>query len=148
MASAGPFSAFPGIQRSLTLRAGNGLRLQRTGGDTTLNTCAVPLAFGGDEAISATPLAGEVLDLNLMSRREKWRQRLEHLHLHGDLQVAEPATVRLLLCNSGELLACLDEGREFALHARQALLMHEEPGGLALRARDACLYLGLLQRRG
>ncbi|WP_068830577.1 HutD/Ves family protein [Pseudomonas sp. BMS12] len=147
VASAGPFSAFPGIQRSLALLGGEGLRLQREAGETHLSTCGQPLDFAGEEAIHATPLAGAVLDLNLMSRRQDWRQSLQHRHLRGELQLEDEAEVRLLLCNAGALLARLSDGREFALRARQALLLIDEPGGLQLRGLDACLYLGLLQRR-
>ncbi len=145
VASAGPFSAFPGIQRSLALLEGD-LLLRRTNGETRLQACGEALDFAGEEAIDATPLAGEVLDLNLMSRRGDWQQSLRALQLHGERQVTELAEVRLLLCSAGALLVRLGDGREFALRPRQALLLSDEPGELRLHGHHAHLYLGLLRR--
>ena len=145
VASAGPFSAFPGIQRNLALLEGD-LLLRRTNGETRLQACGEALDFAGEEAIDATPLAGEVLDLNLMSRRGDWQQSLRTLQLHGERQVTELAEVRLLLCSAGALLVRLGDGREFALRPRQALLLSDEPGELRLHGHHAHLYLGLLRR--
>ena len=146
VSGAGPFSTFPGIQRSLALLEGE-LMLQRESGTTTLRAGGEPLAFSGEEAISATPLAGKVLDLNLMSRRDDWQQSLRHLQLQGDLQLHQPAAVCLLLCDGGTLRVSLDDGREFALDTRQALLLSDEPGELRLHGQHAHFYLGLLHRR-
>ena len=127
MSGAGPFSAFPGIQRSLALLEGE-LLLQRQSGMTTLCAGGESPDFPGEEPISATPLAGEVLDLNLMSRRDEWQQGLSSWLLHGEKPLAELAEVRLLLCSAGLLRVRLQDGRAFSLHARQALLLNDEPG--------------------
>ena len=133
VSGAGPFSAFPGIQRSLALLEGE-LLLQRQSGMTTLCAGGESLDFPGEEPISATPLAGEVLDLNLMSRRDKWQQGLSSWLLHGEMPLAELAEVRL------------QDGRAFSLHASQALLLNDEPGELHLHGQQAHCYLGLLRR--
>lgn len=143
VASAGPFSVFPGIQRSLALLEGD-LLLRRTNGETRLQACGEALDFAGEEAIDATPLAGEVLDLNLMSRRGDWQQSLRHFHLQGEQELHGSASVRLLLCSHGVLKVHLAAGREVVLRDRQALLMINEPGGLHLQGQDCCLYLGQL----
>ena len=144
VSSAGPFSAFPGIQRSLALLEGE--LLQRQGGITTLRAGGEALDFPGEEAISATPLGGEVLDLNLMSRHADWWQALSALPLHGEIPLTEPAKVRLLLCSAGLLRVRLQDGRAFSLHACQALLLNDEPGELHLHGQQAHCYLGLLRR--
>jgi len=145
VSGAGPFSAFPGIQRSLALLEGE-LLLQRQGGITTLCAGGESLDFPGEEPISATPLAGEVLDLNLMSRRDEWQQVLSSLQLHGEMPLAELAEVRLLLCSAGLLRVRLQDGREFALRPHQALLLNDEQGELHLHGQQAHCYLGLLRR--
>lgn len=145
VSGAGPFSAFPGIQRSLALLEGE-LLLQRQSGTTTLRAGGEALDFPGEEAISATPLAGEVFDLNLMSRRDEWQQGLKSLQLHGEMPLAELAEVRLLLCSAGMLRVRLQDGREFALRPRQALLLNDEQGELHLHGQHAHCYLGLLRR--
>ena len=145
VSGAGPFSAFPGIQRSLALLEGE-LLLQRQSGMTTLCAGGKSLDFSGEEPISATPLAGEVLDLNLMSRRADWQQGLKSLQLHGEMPLTELAEVRLLLCSAGLLRVRLQDGRTFSLHPRQALLLNDEPGELHLHGQQAHCYLGLLRR--
>ena len=145
VSGAGPFSAFPGIQRSLALLEGE-LLLQRQSGMTTLCAGGESLDFPGEEPISATPLAGEVFDLNLMSRRDEWQQVLSSLQLHGEMPLAELAEVRLLLCSAGLLRVRLQDGRAFSLHPRQALLLNDEPGELHLHGQHAHCYLGLLRR--
>jgi len=145
VSGAGPFSAFPGIQRSLALLEGE-LLLQRQSGITTLCAGGEALDFPGEEPISATPLAGEVLDLNLMSRRDEWQQELSSWLLHGEMPLAELAEVRLLLCSAGLLRVRLQDGRTFSLHPRQALLLNDEPGELHLHGQQAHCYLGLLRR--
>jgi environmental stress-induced protein Ves len=71
----GPFSAFPGIDRCITLLRGAGLRL-RSGDsliDHRLDTTGAPFCFAGEAAIDATLLGGPSADLNVMTRRGRWR---------------------------------------------------------------------------
>lgn len=64
----GPFSAFPGVQRWLTLLAGEGVALDLAGRRHTLRPGDAPLAFDGAAAPGCRLLAGPVRDLNLMCR--------------------------------------------------------------------------------
>jgi environmental stress-induced protein Ves len=69
---AGPFSRFPGVDRVLTVIEGKGLGLALDGrapvvvGDD-------PFAFSGDIACAAVLGAGPIVDLNVMTRRGRWR---------------------------------------------------------------------------
>lgn len=69
-----------------------------------------------------------------MSRRADWQQGLKSLQLHGEMPLTELAEVRL------------QDGHAFSLHARQALLLNDEPGELHLHGQQAHCYLGLLRR--
>lgn len=70
VASDGPFSSFPGIDRSLTLLEGAGMMLRIEGqGDVHLTTQSPPLAFPGDVATLGQLTDGPILDLNVMTRR-------------------------------------------------------------------------------
>ena len=76
LAASGPFSVFPGVDRSITLLQGGGVRLRATDGDAIdhhLDTPFMPFAFDGARAVHATLLAGESLDFNVMTRRERLR---------------------------------------------------------------------------
>lgn len=98
VAAAGPFSMFGGIDRSLGLLEGAGLVLHATGrGAVDLRPGAHPAVFPGDEPVTATLVGGPILDLNLMSRRGRWRHLLSRvavepgvfdLRRRGDVTVA------------------------------------------------------------
>jgi environmental stress-induced protein Ves len=65
----GPFSHFRGVDRSIVLLEGAGMRLRAAGGDAELTTPFVPYAFSGDEAVDCELVAGPVRDFNAMFRR-------------------------------------------------------------------------------
>jgi len=69
VASDGPFSAFPGIDRVLTVIEGGPMRLSLAGVEHEVDDQSPPLAFPGDLACSATLTGGPVLDFNVMVRR-------------------------------------------------------------------------------
>lgn len=70
IAQDGPFSAFPGIDRSITLLSGDGVHLQALPQvDHSLHTPGEPYAFSGDLALSARLHGGETTDFNIMTRR-------------------------------------------------------------------------------
>jgi uncharacterized protein len=71
----GPFSSFPGIDRSLTVIDGPGFTL--TGDDWRLRADPmVPVGFAGDVPVSATDVAGPAQDLNVMWRRGRLDARV------------------------------------------------------------------------
>lgn len=80
VASDGPFSSFPGIDRTLTVIKGNGLIL--TVGDAmpvTLATGTAPVSFQGDRPTAARLTDGEITDLNVMTRSNRFRHALLHV---------------------------------------------------------------------
>lgn len=80
VASDGPFSHFPGIDRTLAIVEGNGLVL--TIGDhppMTLERRSPPISFPGDAPTSARLVAGAITDLNVMTRRGRYRHKIEHM---------------------------------------------------------------------
>jgi environmental stress-induced protein Ves len=97
----GPFSAFPGIDRTLAILEGEGVRLSVEGEPAvTLTNKSSPHAFRADVETSATLVGGPILDLNVMSRRG----RVEHTvtRLRGDAIAEVPlADTTLLFCAEG-----------------------------------------------
>lgn len=65
----GPFSRFPGIDRTIVLLEGAGMRLRGSTLDADLTTPFTAQAFSGDEAIYCTLVAGGIRDFNAMFRR-------------------------------------------------------------------------------
>ena len=65
----GPFSSFPGVERTIVLLEGAGMRLQEGGRTAELAVPYAPHAFSGDAAIDCRLIAGPIRDFNAMSRR-------------------------------------------------------------------------------
>ena len=80
VAADGPFSAFPGIDRTLVVIKGSGLVLTIGAGvPVTLACGSDPISFAGDIATSARLIGGEIVDLNVMTRRRRFSHELRRL---------------------------------------------------------------------
>ncbi|MFD3333005.1 HutD family protein [Streptomyces sp. NPDC058700] len=69
----GPFSTFPGVDRTLTLLTGDGVRLSCPGAFERMPVRAgEPFAFAGDLDVTAELPSGSCRVLNIMVRRGRW----------------------------------------------------------------------------
>jgi environmental stress-induced protein Ves len=69
IASDGPFSVLPGVDRSLWLLRGNGMRLSFGGDEVVIDRVFQRLDFAGEAAVEASLLDGPCEDLNVMTAR-------------------------------------------------------------------------------
>ena len=69
----GPFSAFPGIDRTIVLLDGAGMRLQDSEREIDLTTRYEPQHFRGDDSIDCKLVSGPCRDFNAMFRRGRAR---------------------------------------------------------------------------
>ena len=101
IASNGPFSAFAGIDRVITLLAGDGVHLHSPDGsvDHCLDQALRPFAFSGDVALDCDLLGGPSSDFNVMTRRGVVRAQVS-IHRGGCVQVKAPHG--LLLARAGQ----------------------------------------------
>lgn len=101
IASDGPFSAFPGIDRVITLLQGAGVHLQcgSAGWEHRLDQALQPFAFAGEDAIHARLIDGDCHDFNVMTRRSACRAEVQVLRGATELSGA-PAG--MLLATHGE----------------------------------------------
>ena len=77
VAEDGPFSVFPGIDRTLAVLSGTGMTLAIEGvGTRTLTPESEPLAFPADAPTVARLTGGPITDLNAMTRRGLFTHRL------------------------------------------------------------------------
>ncbi|MFJ7630945.1 HutD family protein [Streptomyces sp. NPDC097595] len=74
--SGGPFSAFPGVDRIITLVDGPGMVLTVDGVPRRMDTPYTPFAFPGDAATECRLLGGPVVDFNVMVRRSELTARV------------------------------------------------------------------------
>jgi environmental stress-induced protein Ves len=65
----GPFSLFAGVDRTLVLLSGAGMRLTGDGEPLELRTTFEPVSFTGDQPFHCNLVDGPVRDFNLMVRR-------------------------------------------------------------------------------
>ncbi|WP_084612734.1 HutD family protein [Pseudogulbenkiania sp. MAI-1] len=128
VAQAGPFSRFPGVDRTLVLLAGDGMRLEQD--DGTVYALCQPLAravFAGEAAIEATLPGGATRDFNLMLRRDAAQGRVEvwqgagrHV-LDGDVVLLFCAQGRVELSLGGDAPLALEADDTLRLDAAAAL---------------------------
>jgi uncharacterized protein len=96
IAQAGPFSAFPGVDRVITLLEGDGVQLRSSSGlDHRLDQAHMPFSFSGDVALDCALLGGVSTDFNVMSRRGA---------VNADVQVVRSGAM-LAAATGGVLLA-------------------------------------------
>lgn len=98
VASDGPFSVFPGIDRTLAMLSGDGMELTIEGfGDRLLTPSSAPLAFPADAPTSARLTGGAITDLNVMTRRGIFGHTLTHHVAQGSKALPASSGQRLLL---------------------------------------------------
>jgi uncharacterized protein len=121
----GPFSEFPGIDRTLAILEGAGIILDVDGDIRRLTIDRAPHSFPADRPTSATLIDGTVTDFNVMSRRGKVAHEVRPF---DGATKSGPHGIRLLFSTGPNLDAEID-GRRVTLGRRDALLL--DPGETA-----------------
>jgi uncharacterized protein len=99
---AAPFSAFPGVDRSIVLLEGAGFTMTLDGDRShALTSLFAPFAFPGEARVEVALAGGPTRDFNLMTRRDRARGRIAVWRHPADV-VLRPQTV-LLFCARGQL---------------------------------------------
>jgi environmental stress-induced protein Ves len=113
VAASGPFSAFPGIDRTLLLLEGNGLELDYgSAGHARLPGSLVPASFSGDWKTYGRLLDGPCRDFNVMSDRTRVRHSVSVLRPGPEPLAMPQAPILLLYCAQGRLRAEMPGGSE------------------------------------
>lgn len=120
VATSGPFSDFPTIDRTLAVVAGAGLDLVFADGPVRLTPATPPHAFPGDVAVDGRLVDGPIDDLNLMTRRGRWRHRLERREITAPTRLATGVDVAFVVAGS-PLRVRLADGAPFDLADGDAL---------------------------
>jgi environmental stress-induced protein Ves len=97
VATDGPFSAFPGLERILTVIEGAGLILETEGGPIAAHPLE-PVRFSGDLTIHGRLIGGKVRDLNLIYDPKRIDGAVR---LVNDTHPLPDATLAALCCLSG-----------------------------------------------
>jgi environmental stress-induced protein Ves len=130
----GPFSAFPDVDRTLTLVEGAGMDLTVGGERRLVDVRHVPQDFRGDVPTDCRLLSGPVVNLNVMWRRSGGRTAPAVAVVRGRLPLAED-TLIVVLDGTAEV-AGLTLGRY------DAVLLTGEDAVLHTRGRTAVIGVG------
>jgi len=98
--SDGPFSQFPGMDRTLSVLAGEGIELSvGAAGPVALSVQSAPFRFSGDASTAGRLLQGPITDLNVMTRRGRFDGRIRRLS--GGTPVTRGGDLTVVLCWEG-----------------------------------------------
>ncbi len=107
----GPFSAFPGYERTIMVIAGHGMDLAIADQPARrLDRLFAPFVFSGDSTAECRLLDGPIRDFNLMVERSSLRSRLQVMYL-------DATPHRLDLASGDWIIHCFDGVIEIALGA-------------------------------
>lgn len=103
--SSGPFSMFAGVDRTLSILEGEGMVLEiEAMAPMTLTTASAPFSFPADTGTNAGLIGGPVTDLNVMTRRGRYRHAVVAHRGEGEMELELNGAPGLLFCRSGEML--------------------------------------------
>ncbi|RCK45271.1 hypothetical protein TH25_18220 [Thalassospira profundimaris] len=142
VASDGPFSSFPGIDRTLSILHGAGMTLVI--GDkvpVTLTRDTEPYPFAADVATSALLVDGPITDLNVMTRRGHNTHRVTRHVVNGTqtLTTSEKAVTVILVQDAVEIVE--DSGESHELQPLDAMMCDPSVANLTLKTgKPATVY--------
>jgi environmental stress-induced protein Ves len=102
VAKPGPFSLFPEIDRTLAVIEGDGIALEIEGrGTVRLGPDAPPFSFPGDVHVGAKLLGGAIDDLNVMTRRGRYRHWLSRLNVSASIVLPRLGDLMMVMTRHG-----------------------------------------------
>ncbi|ELX10919.1 HutD/Ves family protein [Janthinobacterium sp. HH01] len=140
ISQSGPFSSFPGIDRSLALVAGDGVLLDFGDERFVLSPSEPLIEFDGEAAVHATVTGSLTTDFNVMTRRGRCRHRLEPLVVRGTEQLKRRGGTTLLFLADGESLT-LSSARERIAMVRYDVLVMEAEEEWSMETQQATVFV-------
>jgi environmental stress-induced protein Ves len=140
ISQSGPFSSFPGIDRSLALVDGDGVLLDFGDERFVLSPSEPLIEFPGEAAVHATVTGALTTDFNVMTRRSRCRHRLEPCVVRGTEALKRRGGTTLLFLADGESLT-LSSARERIAMVRYDLLVMEAEEAWTMEASLATVFV-------
>lgn len=140
VAQDGPFSSFPGIDRTLCVIEGAGMELDfgSAGGVRTVTPTSAPFEFAADKPLQARLIDRAITDLNVMTRRDRYRHSVRRLRLEPrPISVGSMANWTLLFCERGQVHCGIAKEADVALDTWDCLLLSETTKLFELRSNAA-----------
>jgi len=127
IAQSGPFSVFPGIDRTLTLVDGGSVVLD-VGNErkVALSEREPVVAFPGEVPVSATVDGVPTTDFNVMTRRERCSHQLERRVVRDYSVLERRSALTVLFLAEGETLTVYSSRERMALVRYDAVVLDRE----------------------
>ena len=123
IAADGPFSAFPGVDRTLALVDGPGVLLDLGDqGKFLLSEDDPVFEFMGEARIAARLTGGPTIDFNVMTRRGRCHHRLGRRVLDGAAEFAPRGDVTVLFLAEGESLSVASDSERIGMVRYDAVI--------------------------
>jgi environmental stress-induced protein Ves len=127
----GPFSLFPGVDRTLSVLEGEGLILTpESRGAIHLARTSPPVTFPSDLPVTARLARGPIVDLNVMTRRGRFRHHVSRMPVFETTLLTRHGTLMLVMAQGGEAELVADAGSLRA--GRSDTVIFREADGTAL----------------
>ncbi len=117
--ASGPFSAFPGIDRTIAVLQGEGMLLDVDGARHELLAAGEPFSFVGEAKVHADCIGGETTDLNIMTRRAAFTHVMTRLRPAEPFVFTGPVGRTFLICNGSFRLEIA--GKDYAAQPLDAI---------------------------
>ncbi|MFI1399180.1 HutD family protein [Streptomyces sp. NPDC020681] len=137
VAADGPFSAFPGVDRTLTVVEGAGMDLTVGGRSTVADEPYRPYRFPGDVETGGRLLSGPVVNFNVMHRRG--RTACLTSVVRGGLLVVVPSSSRVVVVALDGPTVLKEAG--VTLGRYDAVVLDDSPGSLHTDGHAAVVTL-------
>ncbi|GAB3420234.1 HutD family protein [Massilia agilis] len=123
IAADGPFSQFPGVDRTLVLVEGHGVTLDFEDGERVLVCEDDPLAaFPGEPRVDAKLNRGATTDFNVMTRRERCHHEFGRRALAGTSTFAPRGDITVLFLAQGDSLTVASDAERIGMVRFDALV--------------------------
>lgn len=141
IAASGPFSAFPGVDRSLALVDGAGVVLDiGDEGRLVLSEDNPVVEFAGEAQVMASLTLGATTDFNVMTRRARCHHRLGRRVLSGSSEFAPRGDVTVLFLAEGDSLSVSSDSERIGL-VRYDAVVFDSGAVWTLEAGQATVFV-------
>jgi environmental stress-induced protein Ves len=143
VATDGPFSTFDGIDRTLAVIQGSGMELKIGEQAAVVLGCeSAPLSFPGDTPTTARLLAGEITDLNVMTRRGRFGHRMLRVTQPTDCSFDGDDTA-IVLSLGGTTEVSIQSEHATLRHADAVLIEANEAASFVVSPASSCYLIWL-----
>lgn len=140
IAEDGPFSQFPGVDRTLVLVAGDGVLLDFGDERVVLSPSEPLVEFAGEDPVRATVHGQATLDFNVLTRRGRYRHRIEPFVVSGSVPLPRRSGTTLVFLADGESLS-VGSARERLALVRYDLLVLDGEQAWTLESAQATVFV-------